>query len=1091
MTAGFLLAGVTAAVADDGRTPDSASSTGAGASAEPGGLGLSLGALLGRALGATDLLAPARLGRLRVPGDVRVLAVSSGADRATFGDGYAKQLTLSGDVDGVGLGTYTASVLFQVAPKAHVTAVDVYRKGRVDRAAVGDALQWARDHAKDLDAVVLAFPPASLLDPMAAGLAGGETRTVGTDAAASASASERTAAALAGGWVKLRDNVAELGRAGIAVVAPAGDLGPAPQSVLGVAGLPEVVTVGAADRDGVARASAGGPSVFGRVKPDLVAPAGIAGLVPDESSLAGLLDLGGPAAGPAPVLDLPVPAAGGRAALVGSTIPAAAAVTAIAAQLHHDGVADAATERALLSAAAVPLPGVPVWRQGAGRLTEAPGADLARHRPLVAGAADLGTEPAAGHPWAADLDILGGTAGPASFDLTERITTAASGKREALTAAAGEPRPVPAVSAAVRPAPRPAAAAPAEKPGPAAATDGLHLTLPPGDNPWAPGAWCGYLHLPLTGLGASVVEDVPLCLVEGLSLTAFNFFIHDMPAEDLTFALLPALPPGLGLLDGPLMVLPLDPLHEPLLAGVSGPDGLVHFPNVPPAYFVMRQFSDYGAPVAEDLPPAAGGEAQHKARDLGEVSYLNFDALVLPNPCPDRIQDHWRTGTPCHQAWLEQRFGSGAVRYERTTARYLVTTPAGEMGIVFDFTKKSPGTAVTSRYVDLLAHDDLKHGSAVSLEGVQPTLDRLGLRLSPAWSFQAAGAVGDPEGTLATYKGLDATHQPASLVGASTYPFALTTPNYRGTMALNFGYTIDDALVAVVVTVGKETRVAVLSPQGAIEVPKADLRPVLTQVPPFGVGTGQASFTFDLQPHGNAAGTLSFFVLPLNPLRPASVHLSDRSFELTTWQRIDWPPAMLPRNGTDVMGHSFEVDPHYSARQMNHPACRRIDNGQSAADVCEGWQVMVHSPLDDAETFDAVDVASGRSFLADLGGFSNPHRGIQGERKPLLDTGGLPLPVLTGALVSPELGVVVNGRFWEQLVFPSTALAHHPGPVEIRIEDNARGRASTLLPHRDGPVGLAPYIGFNPWHRRLDTDLLREVPLPGAPPAPLAWRGAV
>src|SRR5581483_11834533 len=282
-----------------------------------------------------------------VPGDVRILAVSSGADRATFGDGYAKQLTLSGDVDGVGLGTYTASVLFQVAPKAHVTAVDVYRKGRVDRAAVGDALQWARDHAKDLDAVVLAFPPASLLDPMAAGLAGGETRTVGTDAAASASASERTAAALAGGWVKLRDNVAELGRAGIAVVAPAGDLGPAPQSVLG------------------------------RVKPDLVAPAGIAGLVPDESSLAGLLDLGGPAAGPAPVLDLPVPAAGGRAALVGSTIPAAAAVTAIAAQLHHDGVADAATERALLSAAAVPLPGVPVWRQGAGRLTEAPGADLA------------------------------------------------------------------------------------------------------------------------------------------------------------------------------------------------------------------------------------------------------------------------------------------------------------------------------------------------------------------------------------------------------------------------------------------------------------------------------------------------------------------------------------------------------------------------------------------------------------------------------------------------------------------------------------------------------------------------------------------
>jgi hypothetical protein len=929
----------------------------------------------------------------------------------------------------------------------------VYRKGKVNRAAVGETLHWAREHAKELDAVVLAFPPAALLDPMAAGL---------TDAPDRA---EQVAAGLADGWAKLREDAAELGKAGIAVVAPAGDLGPGPQSILGVAGLPEVITVGAADRDGVAAASAGGPSVFGRVKPDLVAPAGIAGLVPDESALAGLLDLGGPAAGPVPTLDLPVSAASGRAALVGSTIPAAAAVAAIAAQLHHDGIGDDATLRGVLNAAAVPLAGVPVWRQGAGRVAEAPRADLARQRPLVAGPADLGPEPAAGHPWAADVKILNGTAGPASFELTERITTAASGKREAVTVADGEPRPVPVATPTA---------------------DGLHLTLPPGDNPWAPGAWCGYIRVPLTNVVIGTGVPVPFCLVEGLSLTAFNFYIHDMPAEDLTFALLPALPPGLGLLEGPLMVLPLNPLQQPLLAGVSGPDGLVHFPNVPPAYFVMRQFADYGAPVVEELPPGAGGgEPTHKQRDLGETSYLNYDALVLPNPCSERIQDHWRTGTPCHQAWLEQRFGSGSVRYDRTTARYFVTTPAGEMGIVFDFTKKSPGTGVTSRYVDLLAHDDLTHGSAVSLDGLQPTLDALGLHLSPAWSFQSAGALGDPEGTVATYKGLDAQHQPTSLVGASTYPFALTTPNYRGTMRLNFGYTIDDAVVAVVATVGKEVRTAVLTPQGSFEVDKVNLGEVTKQVPPFGAGTGQASFTFDLKPHGNAEGTLSFLVLPLNPLRPASVHVKDRSFELTTWQRIDWPPAMMPRGPGEVMGHSFQVDSHYSARQMNHPACRHIDNGASAADVCEGWQVMVHSPLDDAETFDVIDMAAGRSFLADVvaagGGFANPHRGTQGKREPLLETGGLPLPVLTRSLVSDKLGVVVNGRFWEQLVIPSTALAAHPGLFEVRIEDNAKGRDSTLLPHRDGAVPLAPYIAFVPAHRRLDTSLLREVPVPAAP----------
>ena len=185
------------------------------------------------------------------------------------------------------------------------------------------------------------------------------------------------------------------------------------------------------------------------------------------------------------------------------------------------------------------------------------------------------------------------------------------------------------------------------------------------------------------------------------------------------------------------------------------------------------------------------------------------------------------------------------------------------------------------------------------------------------------------------------------------------------------------------------------------------------------------------------------------------------------------------------MGHSFQVDSHYSTRQMNHPGCRRIDNGKSVADVCEGWQVMVHSPLDDAETFDVVDLADGKSFLPAVvaagGELVNPHRGTQGEREPLLEAGGLPLPVLVRSLVSDKLGVVVNGRFWEQLVIPSAALAAHPGPFEVRIEDNAKGRESTLLPHRDGAVSLAPYIAFHPSHRRLDTSLLREVPVPAAP----------
>src|SRR5204863_7025641 len=156
-------------------------------------------------------------------------------------------------------------------------------------------------------------------------------------------------------------------------------------------------------------------------------------------------------------------------------------------------------------------------------------------------------------------------------------------------------------------------------------------------------------NVPLAGR-TRVTEDVPLCLVEGLTLTTFNFYIHGLPAENLTGALLPTLPPGLSAVDGPLMLLSLDPTHEPLVSGVSGADGLVRFTNVPPTFFIMRQFSDYGAPVTEP--------AIHRDRELGEdASYLSFDGFVLPNPSPDRIKDHQATGTPCHETWPHQQSG--------------------------------------------------------------------------------------------------------------------------------------------------------------------------------------------------------------------------------------------------------------------------------------------------------------------------------------------------------------------------------------------------------------------------------------------------
>src|SRR2546430_867056 len=147
----------------------------------------------------------------------------------------------------------------------------------------------------------------------------------------------------------------------------------------------------------------------------------------------------------------------------------------------------------------------------------------------------------------------------------------------------------------------------------------------------------------------------------------------------------------------------------------------------------------------------------------------------------------------------------------------------------------------------------------------------------------------------------------------------------------------------------------------------------------------------------------------------------------------------MPRGNEMVMGHSYRFDSNYSARQMDHPACRHIDNGEQAADVCENWQVLVQSPLDDAETFALHDMAAKVDLLPEVaqagGVYVNPHRGVAGSRETLVKA----LPGVGGLQLGT--GVVTNGRFWEQLVIPTKVLAAHPGEVEVHVQDNNIGRA--------------------------------------------------
>jgi hypothetical protein len=46
------------------------------------------------------------------------------------------------------------------------------------------------------------------------------------------------------------------------------------------------------------------------------------------------------------------------------------------------------------------------------------------------------------------------------------------------------------------------------------------------------------------------------------------------------------------------------------------------------------------------------------------------------------------------------------------------------------------------------------------------------------------------------------------------------------------------------------------------------------------------------------------------------------------------------------------------------------------------------------------------------------------------------------------------------MLMPAKLLRAHPGPLLLQIHDYDVGRQSTLLPHTDGSVPVAPYVPF-------------------------------
>jgi hypothetical protein len=982
------------------------------------------------------------LGALRPSsGGLRIALISSGVAAGVLPEQLRDQVTHLGNAaDGIGYGTYAASVLFQLDPDALVTSIGVYPGGRFDPGAQANALAWVIAHAKDVDAVLYAVPPHEFLDPVSASMAAGEWDAVTAELTRPAKAprtpSDRQALGhfhgLQSRWAGAAGQVRTLNAAGVAVVAPAGDLGPKLQTILGFGNMPEVVTVGGFDGRGVSAQSSSGPSADGGVKPDLVAPTGIVGLLPAKSSLSkalgkdGLLDK---TLEPAWNAGDPVTEARAR---LDSSFTSAAVVAAAMAGMSRGGLRDVAKQRGALTAASVPLAGVPVWRQGAGVMRIVPDAAFASSRPLALGHLSMGAEPDAG-TWSTTVPFTQGAPTSAKTSLGAFAGVGPDAKSYTRSVKSSDSPPV---SAGV-------------------SNDGVSITVPLGEDRYDGGLYCGYTDVSIPGTsgtarpGVSVngipsgTEQIPTCLVEGSRLQAFGFYIHDIPAPDLTFGLLPALPEEASILEKPLMLLPVNPLHTKLYFKPTGADGNAYFPNIPPGYYTIRLFADYGNPIEQTVTDSSTGAPLVRRSDIGEnPSYLSFPALVLS-------ATHWT------EQDLKDRFGAGNVEQEKATKAYIVTIGPKKLRIVLGYVKDKQGVAVASRYIDLLRYDDLDFSAlpldtALKINQLKKAGVTTGLN---SWTFsRGAGA----DKITGLFNPALALGGPQEVLGIATYPFGLTTPNYKAHMSLNFAYEVDNAFVIALVRIGREAAFGVVTPRGTLRSPTVGTeQPIGTNgLGVSGTSTGLANFEFEFKPHGASTGTITFIFVPSRPVQAVaspltSASIDDVSFELDTWQRVQWPNLMTPFG----MGHLFDINPHFSSRQITG-ACRPVDSGGIKADVCEDWRVLFQSPLDDSRL---MDIDSSGSTVGDIrtsaSQYADPDRGVSdfsssiGVSEGLLAL-GLPMELRT------------NGVFWEQMGLSRDVLAKHPGGAEVQIVDNAEGRTSDIRPHVAGAVPVAPYVPF-------------------------------
>lgn len=897
---------------------------------------------------------------------IRVALISSGVDTSVLPSPFSNQVSSYGSSgDPVGFGTYAASIIFQLQGISQITSFGAYPQGVFDPGYLHWALQAiATSPPGSYDAVVVAVPPSEFLDPITAAMATGNwddvqeaiglapldgpsgSKVFGVPLDESLFNKQPNSPANQTGlssfrialsyWNNIQREIRSITAMHTPVVVPAGDLGSNPQTVLGIANFPEVVTVGGFNAPtstgyagNVSIHSSSGPSIDLRIKPDLLAPTGVTGLFPDGSQLAAYLR----AQTPNPINNSLIPdwSPSGPSvvtpdkALLDTNLVSAAIVGMALGGIRAQGRAlmpavdlDLPHLKGALYAKSTSLSGVPVWKQGEGVLGGpsltgiVPDLTFALTTPLVLSHADLGLE-SSSSPWSQSVPVAQGTWTPSVASTEVRdfvgVNFNATAKVASVTNSAA-----PAVTATY------------------SALSGITLSAETGALTKEAGLYSGVITVPMTSATGSVVtQTVAFMLEHGFKPIARSFAIHDDSAGDTghheTFSLSPTLPPGATVLDHPVGMLPINPMDTSFFFKVTDEAACTRYPTaatgtltdsvckghapfeiVPPGFYSVKEFSDYGAPYQYSVgvsTTATGWTTQTLSDDLGgKVAYTAFKTLLLPLALdPDASPENPRTCVKSYGAyddwsghndgepsfanlpttWREctERFlrasGVTPTVYDAATAGFFVrptysvpfpsvtrttddTTAnvtqtvspetASLLRINLGFIRKAVQTQVSSRYIDIVHPcTDIRF-----LSFRTASITTFYNLMHPTNTVQTDWQTGcdNLETLLATYNQSGAQSSGAIGLSSAHYAFNLPKPNYTAHMSLNFPYEVKNAFILVAVLVGNEVAVGLVTPSGIVQLPGASPNdPVYIsqlQDNTGGWATGTANFEFNFEP---------------------------------------------------------------------------------------------------------------------------------------------------------------------------------------------------------------------------------------------------